>query len=52
MKNGKIKGGFISNENFGKDEPQYLNNNVLEYKLILQQNGNFSARPSNGEEAL
>ncbi len=52
MKNGKIKGGFITNEDFGKDDPQSLQNNVLEYELILQQNGNFSTRPSNPEEAL
>jgi hypothetical protein len=52
MKNGEIKGGFITNEDFGKDDPQSLQNNVLEYELILQQNGNFSTRPSNPEEAL
>lgn len=52
MKNGEIKGGFIANEDFGKDDPQSLYNNVLTYELILQQNGNFSTRPSNPEEAL
>ena len=52
MKNGKIKGGFVSNEQFGKDDPQYLSNNILEYRLILQRNGNFSTRPSDPEEAL
>jgi hypothetical protein len=52
MKNGKIKGGFITNEDFGKDDPQSLHNNILEYVLILQENGNFSTRPSNPEEAL
>lgn len=52
MKNGEINGGFITNEDFGKDEPQSLYNNILEYELILQQNGNFSTRPSNPEEAL
>ena len=52
MKGGEIKGGFITNDDFGKDEPQSLYNNVLEYELILQQNGNFSTRPSNPEEAL
>lgn len=52
MKNGKLKGGFISNEHFGKDEPQILNNNILQYELILQQNGNFSTKPSNSDEAL
>jgi hypothetical protein len=52
MKGGKIKGGFISDEHFGKDDPQTLNNNILQYELVLQQNGNFSTRPSNPEEAL
>lgn len=52
MKNGEILGGFISEESFGKDDPQSLSNNVLEYELILQPNGNFSTRPSNPEEAL
>lgn len=52
MKNGSIKGGFTSNEHFGKDNPQSLYNNILEYRLILQQNGNFSTRPSNSNEAL
>lgn len=52
MKNGEIKGGFVTAENFGKDEEQSLYNNVLTYELILQQNGNFSTTPSNPEEAL
>ncbi len=52
MKGGKLRGGFISDEYFGKDESQSLSNNILEYKLILQQNGNFSTKPSNAEEAL
>ena len=49
---GKMKGGFIANEDFQKDEPQELNNEKLEYILILQQNGNFSAKSSNPSEAL
>ena len=48
----ELRGGFVSNEIFGKDEPQFLNNNVLSYELILQQNGNFSTRPSNAGEAF
>lgn len=55
MKNsscGAIKGGFISDETFGKDDPQTLNNNALEYELILQKNGNFSTHPSNLNDAL
>jgi len=49
---GTLKGGFITNEDFGKDGPQRLSNNVLEYELILQQSGNFSTRPSNADEAF
>ncbi|MDO5857759.1 hypothetical protein Q2490_10725 [Myroides odoratimimus] len=52
IKGGEMKGGFITNESFGKDDPQYLSNNILEYELILQENGNFSTRPSNPDEAL
>jgi hypothetical protein len=49
---GIVKGGFISNEHFSKDKPQNLNNNILEYELIIQQNGNFSTKPSSKEEAF
>lgn len=52
MKGGEIKGGFVADESFGKDDPQSLSNNQLVYELILQPNGNFSTRPSNPEEAL
>ena len=55
MKNtncGKLNGGFISNEHFGKDYPQTLYNQVLSYELILQHNGNFSTKPSNKNEAF
>ena len=49
---GALTGGFVSDEQFGKDDPQYLNDNTLKYELILQRSGNFSTRPSNIEEAL
>ena len=49
---GALKGGFIDDEHFGKDDPQTINNGVLTYELILQQNGNFSTRPSNSDEAF
>ena len=49
---GTLKGGFIDAEHFGKDSPQSLHNNVLSYELILQQNGNFSTKPSNSDEAF
>ncbi len=49
---GVLKGGFVSEEHFGKDSPQVLNNSILEYELILQQSGNFSTQASNPEEAF
>ncbi len=49
---GLLQGGFANNEHFGKDSPQTLNNNLLTYELILQQNGNFSTKPSNPNEAF
>lgn len=49
---GTLKGGFIENEDFGKDDPQTLSNDILQYELILQERGNFSTRPSNANEAL
>jgi hypothetical protein len=47
-----IYGGFIEDEIFGKDSPQTLANDILEYELILQRNGNFSTKPSTAQEAL
>ena len=52
MKGGQIIGGFNYNEDFGKDSPQDLYDNILTYELILQTNGNFSTRPSSASEAL
>jgi hypothetical protein len=49
---GVLRGGFIANESFSKDNPQKLDNAVLSYELILQQNGNFSTKPSNSNEAF
>jgi len=49
---GTLIGGFVTEEHFGKDSPQSLSNNILEYELILQQNGNFSTSPSNSDEAF
>ena len=50
--NTTIFGGFVSNELFGKDSLQRLNNNTLEYEIIFHQNGNLSTIPSNSMEAL
>lgn len=49
---GPLKGGFISSEHYGKDSPQSLSSSILSYELILQQNGNFSSKPSNSDEAF
>lgn len=49
---GTLYGGFIADEHFGKDNPQSLSNNILNYELILQQNGNFSTKPSSPDEAF
>jgi hypothetical protein len=45
-------GGFISDEYFSKDFSQELQNTILTYELILQQNGNFSTKPSSSEETF
>lgn len=50
MGNGEVLGGFVVEEIFSKDYPQYLTNNILEYELILQQNGNFSTKASSENE--
>jgi hypothetical protein len=47
-----LKGGFISAESFGKDEPQELSESILEYELIIQPGGNFSTIPSDPSEAF
>lgn len=47
-----LKGGFISDTQVGKDDPQQLTNDVLTYSLILQQTGNFSTKPSSESEAF
>lgn len=49
---GMLKGGFISDEHVGKDEFQYLNNNILTYTLVETTFGNFNTKPSNTNEAL
>ncbi|RIA09363.1 hypothetical protein OE09_1195 [Flavobacteriaceae bacterium MAR_2010_72] len=49
---GILKGGFVANEIFSKDDPQSVNNEVLTYELILQENGNLETEPSDLNEAL
>ena len=49
---GILRGGFITNEHVGKDNPQSLYNNILTYELILQRNGNFNTQSSSTNEAF
>lgn len=49
---GLIKGGFVDNELFSKDDAQSLSNEIITYELILQENGNLKTEPSDAEEAL
>lgn len=43
-------GGFVKNESFAKDNPVNIKNQMLEYELILQRNGNFSTLSSSESE--
>ena len=45
-----VKGGFVKYESFSKDEPQYINDCIIQYVLQLQQNGNFQTEHSNAKE--
>jgi len=47
-----LKGGFVSNESVTKDNYISLNNQIMTYELILQQQGNFSTKPSSKDEAF
>jgi hypothetical protein len=47
-----LKGGFVSNERFSKDEYVQLTNHLLTYELMLQQDGNFNAKTSSRDEAF
>ena len=51
MKDG-IKGGFLQDEIFSKDNPQKIFRGVLSYILQLQRNGNFQTKESNAAEAF
>ena len=51
MPNG-LTGGFVSAESFSKDEPQTLSDQILEYELIMQKNGNFMTEPSSANEVF
>lgn len=49
---GSVFGGFVSGESVGKDDPQWLNNQILTYTLVKQTRGNFTERPSSVNEAF
>lgn len=49
MGNG-VKGGFVKDEIFSKDNPQLIESAVLSYVLQLQRNGNFQTKSSNRRE--
>ena len=49
---GTLRGGFVSGENFSKDDYISLYSQGMTYELILQQNGNLSTEPSSMNEAF
>lgn len=51
MGNG-IKGGFVKNELFSKDNPQEIYSGILSYVLQLQRDGNFQTKGSNRSEVF
>ena len=49
--NGQVRGGFIKNEAFSKDgTPITLENEIITYELVLQENGNFQTSSSSEGE--
>ena len=51
MGNG-IKGGFVKDEIFSKDNPQEIYSGILTYVLQLQRDGNFQTRSSRRSEVF
>lgn len=51
MGNG-VKGGFVKDEIFSKDNPQEIYSGVLSYVLQLQRDGNFQTKGSNKSECF
>lgn len=49
---GGVKGGFVKDEIFSKDNPQEIYSGVLSYVLQLQRDGNFHAKDSNKSECF
>ena len=51
MGNG-VKGGFVRNEYFSKDDVQVINDCILSYVLQLKQDGNFQTKGSSRNEVF
>lgn len=49
---GGVRGGFVKDEIFSKDNPQEIYSGVLSYVLQLQRDGNFQTRGSNKSECF
>lgn len=49
---GGVKGGFVKDEIFSKDNPQEICSAVLTYVLQLQRDGNFQTKGSSPDEAF
>lgn len=49
---GGVKGGFLSDEVYSKDNPQTLYDQELTYSLVLQQHGNFHTKSSSSSEVF
>ena len=49
MKDG-LKGGFVKDEIFSKDNPQVIESGILEYVLQLRKDGNFQTKSSDKSE--
>lgn len=49
---GGVKGGFVKDEIFSKDNPQEIYSGVLSYVLQLQRDGNFQTKGSNKLECF
>ena len=49
---GGIKGGFVKDEIFSKDNPQEIYSGVLSYILQLRRDGNFQTKGSDADEVF
>ena len=47
-----LKGGFLENEDWDKDSPDYLEDIIITYTLTTVVNGNFNTQSSSQNEAL